>query len=245
MHNPDDSVMLLMNGRPRPSVAGIEGALDLRNVDAAAFSEIRTNGRAATLRLYHLTTVNLQGVEALHTVTDLSLHWAPKITSVAPVFAMSWLRRLEIVDFPRLTDLHGVEQLTHLDEFRAAGGVWKPLRIDTIKPLSRLRNLSRLSLQHIRLEDDDITPLAALSNLQSLVLSNEFEREQVAYLAKHLNGGLEEPLAAYSETSRACKRCGEPAFMFTGRGMPFLCRVCDATRFQRLEREFADLVAGV
>jgi len=54
-----------------------------------------------------------------------------------------------------------------------------------------------LSLAHIRLADDDITVLSRCSGLRRLQVPNQFEMEQVAFLAKRFGGQLLEPLSAH------------------------------------------------
>jgi hypothetical protein len=178
----------------------------------------------------------------LRTVSDLSFEWATKISSLSPVFRMTWLRRLEIRDFPRLTDLEGIDALQDLAELDLSGGMWKPLRVASVRPIAALRSLTSLTLQNFRVADDDVTVLANLTSLRSLLLSNQFDRSQVAFLAKRLNPRLDVPLAAAVESSLACDRCGGRRWILTGRRMPVLCRRCDAVRFERFSREFQDLV---
>jgi hypothetical protein len=86
--------------------------------------------------------------------------------------------------------------------------------------------------------------LAQLGSLTSLTLSNQFERAQVARLAKRLNHRLAVPLGPSVPTKIACSRCGGSKHMFTGRGIPFICPDCQRPRFERLTQEFADLVAA-
>jgi hypothetical protein len=232
----------LMDSMPAPRLAGLNDALDLRNINDRAFRQILESCKPQRLLLYHLTVTALEGIRALRTVSDLSLEWATKVTTLSPVFEMTWLERLEIVDFPRLANIEGIETLVNLTRLRLSGGIWKPLRVNSVGPIAALRALTSLALQNIRIADGDITVLAQLRHLTDLVLSNQFERGQVAFLAKHLNPRLQTPLSAYRETGLTCARCGAPRFMFTGRRMPFLCRSCDSNRFEKLTIEFQRLV---
>jgi len=235
--------VVLMDAKPAPRLGDGGEPLDLRNINAQAFGEITHHCRSQSLRLYHLTVVSLEGIEALRTVTELSLEWATKVVSLAPVFRMGWLRRLTVIDLPRLVDLEGIEALATLTGLRAGGGMWKAMRLPSARPLAGLRSLKRLELEQIRFADDDIRVLAELTRLRYLRLSNQFERAQVAFLAKRLNPRLETPLTASIEASLGCTRCGATAlYMFTGRRMPFLCKSCDRARFEKLTAEFERLV---
>jgi hypothetical protein len=101
-----------------------------------------------------------------------------------------------------------------------------------------------LTVLNARLGDDDIAVLGAMSTLRALHLSNQFDRRQVAHVARKLNARLERPLAAYLETNIACERCGNKRLMFTGRRMPTLCPACHPARVTNLPDEFLALVAS-
>lgn len=216
--------------------------LDLRNIDSKAFGDLLARCRTKNLRIYHIKISNLDGIERLDTVTDLTLEWAPKVTSLSPVFRMRGLQALRVRDLPRLAELDGIASLIHLRSLTLRGGEWKPLRLASLRPVASLTNLEELTVQNTRLGDDDVTRLASLPHLRSLTLSNQFDRAQVATLAKRLNQRLTELIAASVESSLACKDCGGAMQMFTGRRMPFLCPTCDRARFDKLTREFWDLV---
>jgi hypothetical protein len=234
--------MVLMDRSPQIDLTGISEPLDLRNIDPKAFARILKECSSPSLRLYHLTITKMDGIERLQTVSDLSLEWATKIVSISPIFDMLPLRNLEVIDFSRLAHFEGIAKLRNLVSFRASGGVWNQLRVSSVRPLVGLRSLKSLTLQNIRIADDDITVLAELPQLTHLLLSNQFDRAQFAFLAKRLNSRLNRPITAYVETKIPCKKCGHSVFMFTGRRMPLLCKECDAARFSKLTRAFQDHV---
>lgn len=221
-----------------------EDALELRNVDARAIGRIVRECSATKLRLYHVTAPSLDGLDALTGVTNLSIHWAPKIASLAPICLMVGLRRLALVDLARIRALDGIERLAGLLELDLQGGMWKPLRLSSLRPIAGLSTLERLTVLNTRLDDDDIAFLAAVRTLRAIHLSNQFDRLQVARLARALNQQLERPLAAYQETNLTCEVCGGKKRMFTGRRMPLLCATCDAARVASLTEEFQAMVDG-
>jgi hypothetical protein len=219
-------------------------ALDVRNVDQRGFSEILERSRATDLRMYHLEIASLDGIERLRSARKLKLEWATKVTTLDPVYSMSGLCELQIMDFPRLGSVAGIEKLTGLQSLMLAGGVWKPLRLASIRPVASIHNLEELTLLNTHLEDDDITCLAALRHLRSLTLSNQFDRAQVGMLARHLNAQLSTPLAASTPSHLPCPSCSGTKHMFTGRRMPFLCPKCERPRFDRLTHAFDAIVRG-
>lgn len=219
--------------------------LDLRNVGAKAWPVLLYASRAADLRLYNIKLQTLEGIEQLVNVTRLQLEWANKIADVGPVFRQHDLTSLSIFDFPKWRELDGIESLSKLTELRLSGcrgSLTPPLQLRSIEPVTRLHKLAAFSLEVAKLEDDDITVLARCAGLRDLQLSNQFDRGQFAYLAKHLNSQLLEPITAYRDTNATCKACGGKKSMFTGRRMPSLCQSCDAIRFDKHVAEFERLM---
>ncbi len=236
--------MILMNERFAPEQLERQRALDLRNIDKKGWELVLSRTEAVELSLYHLTTDSLSGIEKLQKTLRLGMDWATKISDLTPVFRMEWLQALYVSDFRLLRSLAGIDSLQGLTELHLSGNrgsLNPPLRLSSIKPLGRLKNLQRLELQNVRLEDDDVTPIASISTLKELVIAPNFERKQLAFLAMSLNAQLKEPIAACAESSLACSRCGDPKFLFTGRRMPLLCRNCDRAKFDKLMREFEEM----
>jgi len=74
-----------------------------------------------------------------------------------------------------------------------------------------------------------------------ITISDNFERKQIAFLAKHLNSQLIAPITAYRETNLLCRKCGTALSIFRGRRMPTVCASCDSQKFARLTLEFKEL----
>ncbi|OAI24136.1 internalin G [Methylomonas koyamae] len=237
--------MLLLDRPFLEAQLGESAQLDLRNISAAVWPTLLSMCRASDLSLYHLTLSSLEGIERLVNTRQLTLEWASKIDDLGPVFRLHQLTSLSIFDFPKLRHLDGIASLVELTELHLSGSrgaTNPPLRLASIAPVTQLPNLVTLSLANAKLDDDDITVLARCSCLRHLHLSRQFERAQVAFLAKRLNGKLAEPLAAYFDTNLKCEACHGPRFMFVGRRMPVLCRSCDSVQFARSVAEFERLV---
>ena len=140
-----------------------------------------------------------------------------------------------------MRSLSGIEALSALTELNLSGSrasLDPPLRLATIEPLTRIPNLTSLSLTNTRLEDDDITSLARCSKLRRLELSMRWDRQQFAFLAGRLNAQLETPLVSHMQSGLRCKRCDSEKFMFVGHPVVTLCRDCDRRRFDKLVDDF-------
>jgi ribosomal protein S27E len=237
--------MLLLDRPFEEAQLGTNAELDLRNITPNVWPVVLAQCHSTDLRLYHLTLPSLEGIERLASVRRLTLEWATKVSDLAPVYKLRHLVSLSIFDFAKLRHLDGIEALTELAELNLSGsrGALTPrLKLGSIGPVERLRGLVSFSLTNAQLEDDDITVLSRCANLRELHLSRQFERKQVAFLAKRLNAQLVEPLASYFATNLKCGTCEGNKVMFNGRRMPVLCPTCDRGRFERYVGEFERLV---
>lgn len=237
--------MLLLDRAYSQRQLSEEAELDLRNVGSKNWPTVLDTCRATDLRLYHVTLPGLEGVERLVNLRRLTVEWATKIIDLAPLFSLKQLTSLALFDLPKVRKLNGVEALGDLTELSLSGSrgaITPPLRLVSIEPVARIPALASFSLVNAKLDDDDITVLARCRGLRSLKLSNQFDRAQVAFLAKRLNEQLVDPLTAYLDTNLKCEMCNGHRAMFVGRRMPILCRACDAARFDRYVLEFERLV---
>ena len=238
-------VMLLLDRPFDGALLGGDVELDLRNIGPKVWPRLLSECRSPDLRLYHVTVTSLEGIERLNTVKRLTLEWAPKVSDLSPLFKLRALTSLSIFDVPKARALDGIEELTGLISLSLSGsrGALTPkMRLTSLEPITRISGLTRFSLANASVENDDITVLARCLALEHLSLSNQFERSQVAFLAKKMNHRLVEPISAGFETNLECEKCRGHKFMFAGRRMPILCRSCDATRFEKLLSEFERLV---
>ena len=218
---------------------------DLRNIGTPVWKRLLSHCRATDLRLYHITMSSLEGIEALVETERLALEWATKVERLEPVFQMANLRSLSVFDFPKVREIEGVQRLNGLTELHLSGSrasLSSTMCLTSIRPVPQIANLESFSLVNARLDDDDITPLAECSKLRRLQLSYSFDRKQLAFLAKHLNGQLDSPLRSHVLSSLDCPTCKGKKLMFIGRGMPMLCQTCDAKRCVKAEREFEAMV---
>lgn len=218
-------------------------SLDLRAIGDNGWKAIVESCTASELRLYYLKVRSLVGVDSLRRTVKLSIEWANKVEDISPLFSMTWLRSLALCDFPRIRRLDGIEALEDLRELQLSGNrgsLNPPLKLESVRPVASLRNLEKLEIVNLRLEDRNISFIAsAFPRLRSLKLSGkEFERAQFAYLAKRLNAQLDEPIVGSWEMKAAHCKCGENLHLFMGRRMGMLCPVCHAKKFEKLAEEF-------
>ena len=117
----------------------------------------------------------------------------------------------------------------------------------TLAPLRDLRDLERLTLTCVRVEDGSLAPLADLPALRHLGLANALPMAEVA----RLSGRRPDIDCDLFVPSRgpvgwmACKACGRKAMhQLTGKGKAWACEHCDHARLEAHRREFADIAAA-
>lgn len=155
---------------------------------------------------------------------------------------------MEITDFPKVNEISQLSLATQIDQLSLSGGIGKPLKIKTLKPLESLKQLKYLSLTNLRLEDDTLKPLMELKNLKHLDLSNQFETKEYAFLAARLKNTI----CSMFQATNSCNISGTDNnivwdTMVTGRRKPFLLSTKDSTKidkyikdFERLKTEFSE-----
>jgi hypothetical protein len=213
--------------------------LDIRNISDKTFGAVLKARRCTFLSLYNLKVTDISGLEKLSSVRKLKINWATKIENIQVLGELSSLECLDLVDLPRLRDIGPLAQLGKLTELTLSGGMWKPIHLETLWPISKL-NLKKLSITNIKLDDDDIKIVAAISTLSEFDVSNQFPRDQYAYLAGKLNNRIKTKIEAYRKSPVSCSKCNAEKVMFMGRRMPFLCKVCENGKVERLSIEFEE-----
>jgi hypothetical protein len=243
--DPDMShaVMMMMDGKFSLETLSTEDSLDLRAIGDKGWKAITESCTAADLKLYYLKIRSLAGIERLRRTIKLHVEYANKVEDISPLFAMHWLESLTVYDFRLIRRLDGIEALEGLKELQLSGNrgsMNPPLKLESVRPIASLKNLEKLEITNIRLEDRDISFIAsAFPRLRSLRLSGmEFERAQLAYLAKRLNPQLDEPQVGSWEMKATPCKCGQNFHVFMGRRMGKLCPACDEKKFKKLVEEF-------
>jgi hypothetical protein len=225
------------------SLSDIENSdeLDIRNVSTKNFHVVLKAKQCINLSLYNLQIIDLAGIDQLPAVRHLKINWATKIKGIEEINGVPNLETLELIDLPKLRSIEPLIQLKKLRELKIGGGIWKPISLESLGPLGKMR-LQKVSITNIRLDDDSVKVLAQVQGLSELDVSNQFPREQYSYLAAKLNQQLKTKIQAFRASPVQCPTCKENKFMFMGRRMPFLCRTCEKEKFDRHRAAFDEEV---
>jgi len=154
-----------------------------RGVDQDFLQEISALKDLEVLYMEKVTAYDLSAVNTLPLLRSLSVIDAPKITSLSWVPTQPTLRSLAIVNAKAVHDLAPLSQLTHLTALGVEGGVWTPMQVLSLAPLSALRQLESVFLTNLRAKDQSLQALLALPKLRVLQCANFFPQEEFNRLA--------------------------------------------------------------
>jgi hypothetical protein len=194
------------------------------------------------LDLYQVLAKDLAILETLNEVEQINMTWSTKAIGLWDVSKNKSLKALSIIDFSKLDNIDQMESAKQLHSFTLEGGMTKPMKIKSLKPLSSLQNLKRLRLYNLKLDDDTLRPLGSLTNLIELNISNQFETEEYAWLATRL--GQTECKMFKATTSCDLVDANSKLVwdtMVTGRKKPFLLSSKDQVKIDKYIQDFERL----
>lgn len=186
---------------------------------------------------------DLEPIRSLRRLTHLHIGGAP---SAEPIDALCDLVQLVDLELQNVRAASQIEFLEKMPQLRSLdlSGDWnssKSLAISSLAPLRALVNLERLAISTATIADKSLQPIAELPQLKLLLLSNQFEMEEIAKLAGRLpNVDCDRftPIGAIAEWNK-CKKCGGQTMVpLTGKRKPWLCTTCDAVRIEKHVSEF-------
>jgi len=173
---------------------------------------------------------DLTPIKNLQNLTHLHLGSAP---SAEPIKALSGLRNLvdlEIMNVRSLSNLSFLKEMNQLQSLDMSGDglSGKNLKLNTLEHIQDLSSLERLAISCVSLQDGSLKPIATLPQLKQLMLSNQFEMEEFAYLAAkipHVQCGKFNPPGEL--VSRICLECGDKnSVMLIGSRKGIHCSHC-------------------
>ena len=141
--------------------------------------------RLRAVCLTHVKRIDVSPLAASPSLEHLLLIWAPALTDVSFLARIPTLRTLYLDSVGRL-DLDTLPPLPRLTALHIGGGMWSTLKVASLKPLARLSSLAYLTLSNARPLDGSLAPLAGLRQLRELRLPNFFSVEECARLAAAL-----------------------------------------------------------
>ncbi len=224
------------------SIDKLEGIKDVEhlyiiNIKQAEFDYLTKKyaSRFEFIYFYNMKVSDLSGLSRLKNLKYLALVCNTKAERLWDVKENVSLHELYISDFPKLgtlEQLEGAESIRNLD---LSGGIWNTLKVDSLKPLEKLKHLKVLSLQNIKVENGGIIPLSGLLNLEELILSNQFPTKEYALLSTKLITTDCEYFKPYVKLGQSID---DKDIMIIGKGKPLLNSIRDEERIKKYVKEF-------
>jgi hypothetical protein len=226
---------------------GIERLKEFRNIrrvwligaNQKQFDYIVSSVNPVVFKGYNLKVHDLSALQGFSNIKELSIEWNTKAESIAPVGELTSLRFLQIQNFTKVHDLSPLQGLSELIALDVSGGVWSTFKVGTLNPLGYLKNLRYLCLTNIKVSDELLAPISKLTQLEKMVISNQFPTEEYARLAATLPDTKCDYFRAYIELTQMI---GKHDIMVIGKGKPLLNRTRDWERIEKYQKAFAHLV---
>ncbi|MDF2570034.1 MAG: internalin related protein [Sporomusa sp.] len=132
----------------------------------------------------------------------------------------------------------------NLEELYFGDKIWNKYILDSVSPLTRAEKLKTLVFSAKKINDNDITPLAKIMNLERLEFtSNLFLTEQIAWLTANTTNINSSILAPYKKLKNPLKiKEKTKDILVIGKRKPFLNSHEDKVRLEKYESAFNDLV---
>lgn len=192
--------------------------------------------------LYQFLAKDLSCLESLTECETLITEWNTKATELWNFTSNPNLRKLAIRDYSKISDLSALEKAIQIKSLSLDGGMDKKIKVDNLKPISKLSQLEYLRLTNIKVADESLEPISKLTDLRKLELSNQFPTKEYANLAVKLTKTECSMFRAFHEVGIKGSN-GELVYdtMIVGKRKPFLLSTKDSTRIEKYEREFEKL----
>jgi len=187
---PTDAEAVQISAKTR-GLADLAARPRLRRVVARAFgdAELEHVGRIATLERLELAGPTSRDLRALRGLSQLRILNVSVAARLESLDGIEKLTQLQVVGIWRTPKLRSIDALAALHELRIvflAGGMYRPMRIPSLQPLSGLDRLVKLSLSSVRVTGHSLRPLLTLNALRRLDLPLHFPLEEFAMLEQAL-----------------------------------------------------------
>lgn len=208
--------------------------------DAKALDQISLCYGLEELHLdYRIKTGDFGALTNLSSLKVLTLNSCSPINSLNQISEFQNLEGLLIENFKNVHSIDPLSKLRKLKQLGVSGSIWTKMKIDTLTPLATLASLEYLDLTSLKVNDESLRPLEALTQMRELNIANYYPMQEFARLSGKLPNTHCTWFAPFIQTNFQCEKCGRSSrVMLTGKGKPVLCRNCDAVRLKRHVEEF-------
>jgi DNA-directed RNA polymerase subunit RPC12/RpoP len=228
------------------ALSGVDG-LRLVNVGADDVPALMALGfdRLRSVSFRHLRTRDLTALKPFSRVELMQVWQSDDVTSLDGIQGLQMVRCLSLSELGPLPSLEPLSELHGLQELLLTGGFWKDQKLaGDFAPLAALTNLRRLAITNIR-GPVDLSPLLGFRRLEELSVATAlFPVDQIARLAARYRSWAEQrPLMRRFEHAGPCSQCGdERVLLLLQRKKRVWCQRCEAGRLAKVVGQFDRLI---
>lgn len=197
-----------------------------------------------TLVIHELRVPDMSALEQLRSLKKMLVWGNPKATSLESLSGLASLKVLGLDSFSKIQDLGPLAALTNLEVLSLEGGNYKPMTVESFAPLQGLTGLRELRLLNVKVKDQQLQPLASLSQLSELTLGNLYPMQEVARLAATLETTHCNLFNPHFETQIQCKKCQTEQLMAVQNRLSLVCPKCDADKIKSHRAAFQKAIQG-
>lgn len=99
------------------------------------------------------------------------------------------LRWLGLENIKQIRNIDPIGRLTDLEGLSLEGNYWTAQHVRTLEPITRLRELRYLPIANLKADDETLSPLFALTKLQTFIAAKWWKETELAELRRR-NPGL-------------------------------------------------------
>lgn len=158
----------------------------LSGVSEKTFNIVTSLTQLKKLTVFGLRVSALASIENLSSLNSLAVCQSAKLTMLSGLGSLLKLRSLILFDCIKIGSIDELSTLSDLEALCIEGGMWRGIKIPTLKPLSPLIRLKQLRLASIRVDDQSLQPLFPLINLNEVFISKNFPDSEFFALADAL-----------------------------------------------------------
>jgi hypothetical protein len=185
--------------------------------------------------LYNMRVADLSKLSMLENIKFLALEWNTKANRLWNIEMNSSLSELYISNFPKLNNLDDLRNAKSITRLELSGGIWNPLKVESLEPLSNLNQLKTLSLLNIKVLNRGLMPISVLTDLEELELPNLFPTKEYALLSMKLKNTK---CAYFAPYIKLTQEIDGKDIMVIGKGKPFLNSISDEVKLKKYTQDF-------
>ena len=207
-------------------------------VNQKSFEKAMSLVSSRVMHFYEMRVADISALKQNNKLQELAIHWNSKLEDISPLAEIPNLKSLILEDSPKIYDLSPLERCLEIECLEYSGGVWKKNKANSLEYISHLPKLKHLRLLNLGIDSNGIKPLASLSGLEELELSNQFPTDDYAYLSVQLEKTNCNYFAPYVEMS---SHIDGSDVMVIGSRKPFLNKVNDSEKLAKYVKQFEAL----